>query len=62
MERSRAAALDTAAHFLVTTGTVLEEDVAKFLSLEQELPQRFPEVTSPVVARSMDFNRGFPRP
>lgn len=35
MERSRAAALDTAAHFLVTTGTVLVEDVAKFLSLDK---------------------------
>lgn len=46
----------TPQHTLVTTGTVLEEDVAEFLSLEQELPQRFPEVTSPVVARSMDFS------
>ncbi|NWA02689.1 succinylglutamate desuccinylase/aspartoacylase domain-containing protein [Pseudomonas gingeri] len=53
--RSRAVALDTAARFVVTTGTVLKEDVAEFMQPENPLPQRFLEVTCPVVASSMDF-------
>lgn len=54
--RSRQVALDTAARFLVTTGTVSHEDVAEFISMEALQPQRFLEVTSPVVADSMDFS------
>lgn len=54
--RSREVALDTAARFLVTTGAVLLDDVAEFISDEAPMPQRFLEVTSPVVARSMDFS------
>jgi predicted deacylase len=54
--RSREVALDTAARFLVTTGTVRREDVAEFILAEPEQPQRFLEVTSAVVARSMDFS------
>ncbi|NWA05905.1 succinylglutamate desuccinylase/aspartoacylase domain-containing protein [Pseudomonas gingeri] len=53
--RSRAVALDTAARFLVTTGTVLKEDVAEFVQPQDRLPQQFLEVTRPVVARSMEF-------
>lgn len=53
--RSRDVALDTAARFLVTTGTVNEADVAEFITQPVELPQRFLEVSCPVVARSMDF-------
>lgn len=52
---SREVALDTVARFLVTTGTVRREDVAEFLSPDTSLPQRFLQVTEPVVARSMDF-------
>jgi len=54
--RSREVALDTAARFLLTTGTVRREDVAEFIREQEVLPQRFLEVTSPVVARSMDFS------
>lgn len=54
--RSREVALDTAARFLVTTGTVREQDVAEFLTLDVATPQRFLEVTAPVVASSMDFS------
>ncbi|NBB12580.1 M14 family metallopeptidase [Pseudomonas sp. SLFW] len=54
--RSREVALDTAARFLVTTGAVKEEDVAEFIRPAASQPQRFLEVTSPVVARSMAFS------
>lgn len=54
--RSREVALDTAARFLVTTGTVREQDVAEFMTLDVATPQRFLEVTAPVVASSMDFS------
>lgn len=54
--RSREVALDTAARFLLTTGTVRREDVAEFIREQEVVPQRFLEVTSPVVARSMDFS------
>lgn len=54
--RSREVALDTAARFLVTTGTVREQDVVEFLTLDVATPQRFLEVTAPVVASSMDFS------
>lgn len=54
-ERSRCVALDTAARFLLTTGTVLREDVAWCLLDSEPVPQRFLEVTEPVVASSMDF-------
>ena len=54
--RSREVALDTAARFLVTTGAVREQDVAEFLTLDVATPQRFLEVTAPVVASSMDFS------
>ncbi|WP_296261451.1 MULTISPECIES: succinylglutamate desuccinylase/aspartoacylase domain-containing protein [unclassified Pseudomonas] len=54
-KRSREVALDTAARFLVMTATVPREDVAEFIGPDSTLPQRFLEVTSAVVARSMDF-------
>ena len=54
--RSREVALDTAARFLVTTGTVREQDVAEFITPDVATPQRFLEVTAPVVASSMDFS------
>lgn len=54
--RSREVALDTAARFLLTTGTVRRGDVAEFIREQEVLPQRFLEVTSPVVARSMEFS------
>lgn len=54
--RSREVALDTAARFLVTIGTVREQDVAEFMTLDVATPQRFLEVTAPVVASSMDFS------
>jgi len=53
--RSRQVALDTAARFLVTTGTVSREDVLEFINTQAPQPQRFLEVTNPVVADSMDF-------
>lgn len=54
--RSRQVALDTAARFLVTTGTVSPEDVVEFTTTQAPQPQRFLEVTHPVVAVSMDFS------
>ncbi|SDG44952.1 M14 family metallopeptidase [Pseudomonas abietaniphila] len=54
--RSRQVALDTAARFLVTTGTVSPEDVVEFINTQTPQPQRFLEVTDPVVADSMDFS------
>jgi succinylglutamate desuccinylase len=54
--RSRQVALDTAARFLVTTGTVSPEDVVEFINTQTPQPQRFLEVTHPVVADSMDFS------
>jgi len=54
--RSQDVALDTAARFLSTTGAVRHEDVVEFLGPENPGPQRFLEVTCPVVARSMDFS------
>jgi predicted deacylase len=54
--RSAEVALDTAARFLLTTGTVRREDVAEFISVQAVQPQRFLEVTSAVVASSMDFS------
>ncbi|KIH83239.1 M14 family metallopeptidase [Pseudomonas batumici] len=55
-QRSRQVALDVAARFLITTQAVSEEDVAAFLSPREPGPQRFLQVTEPVVANSMDFN------
>ena len=59
--RSRQVALDTAARFLVTTGTVSHEDVAEFISAQAAQPQRFLEVTSPVVAPSTWARPACPR-
>lgn len=54
--RSRQVALDTAARFLVTTGTVSREDVLEFIDTQAPQPQRVLEVTNAVVADSMDFS------
>jgi succinylglutamate desuccinylase len=54
--RSRQVALDTAARFLVTTGTVSREDVLEFIDTQAPQPQRILEVTNAVVADSMDFS------
>lgn len=54
--RSRQVALDTAARFLVTTGMVSPEDVVEFTTPQAPQPQRFLEVTHPVVADSMEFS------
>nr|GEX61898.1 hypothetical protein [Tanacetum cinerariifolium] len=48
-------ALDTAARFLMLTDTVNESDVAEFLQPVKPAPQRFLEVTEPIVAQTMDF-------
>lgn len=48
-------ALDTAARFLILTGTVDEADVAEFLQPVHPGPQRFFEVTDPIIAQTMDF-------
>jgi predicted deacylase len=48
-------ALDTAARFLILTGTVSEADVAEFLQPVTPAAQRFLKVTEPIVAKTMDF-------
>lgn len=52
---SAAVALDTAARFLMLTGTLSEADVAEFLQPVKPGPQHFVEVTEPIIAKTMDF-------
>jgi predicted deacylase len=52
---SAAVALDTAARFLMLTGSVNEADVAEFLHPVKPRPQHFVQVTEPIIANTMDF-------
>jgi succinylglutamate desuccinylase len=54
-KRSERVALDIAARFLITTETVVESEVAAFLTQAPSVAQRFLQVTEPVVASSMEF-------